>query len=115
VLVAVAALAVAAMSHGAVRLRLEASAACDVGVNAGAAGLGVIEGGAVLLLVNLTAVVALSVVRSRLLATGVLAVVLACSCWVFLATTWPPIGYPSPVRICVDNVPDWWPGWLAPR
>lgn len=102
-----------AAAYGVVRLRSAALVECDVGINAGAAGIGVLGGGLLMLLVCLAGTAALvRLVPSRVLA-GVLALALiAASAWILLASTGAPDGYPSPIATCVDNVPRWWPTWL---
>ena len=98
--------------YGAYTLRVRATVACDVGVNAGAATLGL-----VLLLPFCAAavVVAAEIVRRRL--APLLALTLVCGLsalvvmWI-LAATGPPPDYPNAVATCIDNVPQWWPAWL---
>ena len=102
-----------ALTYGVVRLRTAALAECNVGINAGTAGLGVLGGGILMLAVCLvgTALV-VRLAPSRAVATALALLLLAICAWVLLATTSAPDGYPSAVRTCTANVPHWWPVWL---
>ena len=98
-----------------VRLRAAADAACDVGVNAGAAALGHLGPAALVLLVGVTGALLAHRFAPPAAALALTVALLAVACWVFLSSTWPPPGYPDAVRTCSDNVPAWWPTWLPRR
>jgi len=102
-----------AAAYAVVRLRSAALVECDVGINAGAAGFGVIGGGLLMIVVCLAGTYLIVLfVRSRPLAVALSLALIAACAWILLAATGAPDGYPSPVATCVDNVPTWWPGWL---
>lgn len=46
------------------------------------------------------------------LALAVAVVVAVAGAWVMLLSSTPPPGYPNASPACIDNLPDWWPGWL---
>ena len=92
------------------RLRAEAVIACDIGINAGSAMLGLTLMTPFLVL----GCVVLGGVWRRLLPVGTALLAVLASyavvVGVTLSVTAPPADYP--VVTCAGGHPSWWPGWL---